>query len=277
MVKRAAVVGHPITQSLSPELYLPWASTRGVDLAYERIDGQDAAHFADLISDLAQRPEWLGVNVTIPFKGEACRLATRRTPLAARLQAANLLLFRDGEIIADNTDVAGVIGSVEATGWQGDRGTARVLGAGGAAPAVIAALQALGFATIELTNRSPEKAERLAGLLAVQKVLPWAARDTNLGHVDLLINATSLGMKGQAPLELDLTALPQTSLVVDIVTTPIVTPLLAAAAARGNPNTGGIPMLVYQGVPAFEAWFGVAPPDPAETVRAITHMVEAPS
>ncbi len=198
-----------------------------------------------------------GVNVTLPHK-EAAVLLCNEVSEAARLAGAvNTIVFREGGIFGDNTDGAGFVANLRAHGAEPGAGPALILGAGGAARAIGAALLAAG-AEVKFCNRTEERAAALAAALG-GGTLPWAAREEALGEFGLLVNATSLGMKGQPALEMDLARASAGLVVADIVYAPLETALLKAARDRGLRAVEGLGMLLHQAVPGFEAWFGVRP------------------
>ena len=212
-----------------------------------------------------------GVNVTIPHKEAALSLADEADDLARRIAAANTIIFReDGSSLATNTDGFGFLMNLQdqVSDWKADA-PAVVLGAGGAARAVLAALAEAGVPEIRLTNRTAAKAKALCRDLDLKVTLiDWDERAAALEGVRLLVNTSSLGMKNMPPLELDLTALPTDALVTDIVYAPLETVLLKQARERGNKTVDGLGMLLHQAVPGFEAWFGVRP-DVTEELRAL--------
>jgi shikimate dehydrogenase len=192
----------------------------------------------------------------------AFRLADVCDAGAQAVAAVNTIWFEDGRLHGANTDIYGFAANLDerAPGWDTQRGAAVVLGAGGASRAVIRALLDRGFQTIRLLNRTADRAEALAGLFgAAVRPVAWGERAESLDGCDLLVNTTSLGMSGQAPLDLNLAALPARATVTDIVYAPLETALLKAAHARGNPVADGLGMLLHQAVPGFERWFGVRP------------------
>jgi shikimate dehydrogenase len=201
-----------------------------------------------------------GVNVTVPHKRAALELADRATPAARVIGAANTLSFcSDGAIEAGNTDAFGFGANLRAgaPGWQPSAGPAVLLGAGGAARAAAHVLLELGAPGLRIANRTRVRAEEIAADFGrAIEVVDWSDREDALDGVATLVNATSLGMLGKPPLELRLDAAPRTSLVTDMVYNPLVTPLLAAAAARGMPTVDGLGMLLHQARPGFRAWFG---------------------
>jgi len=214
---------------------------------------------------------YVGANVTLPHKEAALRLARTADEAAIAIGAANTLwLDGDGRLHASNTDAYGFMTNLdaEAPQWNEGLGAAMVLGAGGAARAILYGLIRATYAKIFLANRTWKRAESLAHRFGPRvQVIDWERCNGALATCGLLINTTSLGMKGQAPLDIDLGALPQDAVVTDIVYNPLLTPLLVAAAKRGNPTVDGLGMLLYQAVPGFERWFGVRP-DVTPALRA---------
>lgn len=253
----AGVIGWPAAHSRSPRLHGHWLRRHGIAGHYVPL--QIAPD--DLTQALATLPKlgFVGANVTIPHKETALALATRATPLAQRIGAANTLVFTPTGFEADNTDAEGFARNIlqQHPGWT-PRCVA-LIGAGGASRAVIVALLDLGVQEIRLTNRSADRALALEREFPAVKAIDWQHRAALLRDCDTLINATSLGMTGAPPLDLDLSALPETALVNDLVYVPLETPLLAAARARGNPVVDGLGMLLHQAAPGFERWFGVTP------------------
>jgi len=255
----AGVLGWPIAHSRSPRLHGHWLAQYRIKGAYVPL----AVH----PDDLERAVEGLvalgfrGANVTLPHKERVAALCDRVSERARRIGAVNTLVVRDGRVEGDNSDGFGFIENLKERedAWEPTR-PAVVLGAGGAARAILVALLEAGVREIRLLNRTRARAEALAEELGRNiRVLDWGTWDDALGETGLLVNTTSLGMSGQPPLEIDLRALPASALVNDIVYVPLETPLLAAARARGNPAVDGLGMLLHQARPGFEAWFGVAP------------------
>jgi shikimate dehydrogenase len=252
----AGVFGHPVTHSRSPRLHGFWLERYGIDGAYIPLGvaPERFGHAVRALVDLGFR----GANVTIPHKLAAFEICDEVAPFARRTGAVNTLIFQDGRIEGSNTDGFGFLESIReaAPGWRADAGPAVLLGAGGAARAIAAALLDAGAPSVTLVNRTAAKAEALArdlgGPIHVADRPP-------LEGAALLVNTTSLGMQGQPWLEVDLAPLPQNAVVADIVYVPLETRLLAAARARGLVAVDGLGMLLHQARPGFEAWFGVAP------------------
>jgi shikimate dehydrogenase len=260
-MKRACVIGWPVEHSRSPAIHRYWLAQYGIDGAYDKeaVEPKDLAGF---LGALASRG-YAGANVTLPHKEAALRLATVADEAARAIGAANTLwLDAAGRLCAGNTDAYGFITNLaaEARNWNEGRRPAVVLGAGGAARAILHGLLTKGAARIVLTNRTRSRADDLAKDFGPSvTVADWADRERALAGAGLLVNATSLGMTGKAPLELDLAALPTDAVVADIVYSPLDTQLLAAARARENRIVDGLGMLLHQAIPGFERWFGVRP------------------
>lgn len=261
---RAGVIGHPISHSFSPKLHGRWIEKYGLDARYDPVDGRDEETFVRLVRSFAE-DGFVGANVTIPFKRLAYETVDELTETARKIGAVNLLIERDGKLIGDNTDAAGFAAALQSMGLAQTPKRARLLGAGGAAPAIVVALQAAGIGNIEIFNRTHAKAEELSARFGCETG-DWERRNEGLEGIDLLVNSTSLGMEGQPPLGVEPMGLPGHAGVIDIITTPRQTALLAAAKARGLKTLNGLPMLVYQAIPSFEAWFGIRPDDPDEAI-----------
>ena len=279
--KLAGVIGWPVGHSLSPRLHGFWLRQYGIDGAYVPLPAR-REDFARVVDGLA-RAGFAGLNVTIPHKEAAFAIAHDVDVAAKEAGAVNLLLFGDdGRIEGRNTDAAGLAASLgEGLGATSLRGKQVVLvGAGGAARAAILALSDLGAGEIRIVNRDASRAEGLAKNLA-GRVFPqlvpglWNDWERAAAGAALLVNATSAGMAGSAPLELALEALPKDAAVCDIVYNPLETPLLKAARARGHRTVDGLGMLMHQAVPAFAAFYGatpsVTPALRAELEKALGH------
>jgi len=204
-----------------------------------------------------------GINVTIPHKEAVFRAVDDRDAITERIGAVNtVFVTSDGALLGSNTDAFGFVEALRSRHpvWSGAAGPAVVLGAGGAARAVLVALQDEGAPEIRLINRTRERAEALRDTFGTPiTVFDWAEREAALAGAELLVNTTALGMAGCAPLELRLDALPVTAVVNDIVYTPMETPLLAAAQLRGCVAVDGLEMLLHQARPGFARWFGREP------------------
>ena len=204
-----------------------------------------------------------GFNLTLPHKQAALAIVDRVDPLARRIGAMNTVVVAvDGSLEGSNTDVFGFRENLRerAPDWKASAGPAIILGAGGAARAIVAALIEMKVEEIRIVNRTRARVERVADDLASPTtritIHPWSERDTVQREAGILVNTTSLGMTGEPALDIDLSQLPPSAVVADIVYVPLETPLLAAARQRGHLTVDGLGMLLHQGRPGFEAWFG---------------------
>jgi shikimate dehydrogenase len=267
----AGLLGWPVAHSRSPVIHNHWLAHYGIAGRYVLFpvppDKLQAAVRG--IAALGLR----GCNVTTPHKQAIFPLLDRVDDLAQRIGAVNTVVVeKDGTLTGFNNDGNGFIQSLRDADprWTPGSGPVLVLGAGGAARAVVASLAAQGATEIRVTNRTRDKAEALAAAVgAVVKVLPWEEREDALDGVALLANATSLGMTGKPGLEIALDRLPRHALVGDLIYIPPETPLLAAARTRGNVTVNGLGLLLNQARPAFEAWFGVMPAITPALLQAI--------
>jgi shikimate dehydrogenase len=259
--KLAGVMGMPIYQSRSPILHNYWLAKYGIKGAY--------GHFPVELKNLEGAIRGLsslglaGCNITLPHKVHAMKMMDHIDPLAQRMGAINCIVVQeDGALHGFNHDGFGYIQSVKDAkpDWRADAGPILVLGAGGAARAIVLSLVDAGAKEIRLVNRTISKAQELtSGVESIVKVFDWSERNECMRDSAMLINTTSQGMYGQPPLEVQLDALPLTALVSDAVYIPLETPLLEKARLRGNTTVNGLGMLLNQARPAFKLWFGVMP------------------
>ncbi len=267
----AGVIGSPVAHSLSPKLHRYWLKHYNIPGFYIPMDVAGD----DLETVLRTMPKmgFKGVNITIPHKEQAIEIADKVTDRASLIGAANTLTFTDDEsIVADNTDGFGFIQNIYSThgDWNPKAGPALVLGAGGAARAVISSLLEAGVPEIFLSNRTRVRAEMLKQAMGkLVTVIEWARCDEKMSEVSTVVNTTSLGMEGNAPLPFTLTHLSSDALVTDIVYTPLDTPFLLTARERGCRTVDGLGMLLYQAVPGFDRWFGKKPEVTVEMRQAI--------
>jgi shikimate dehydrogenase len=257
---RACVAGWPVDHSRSPLIHSYWLRKLGIEGVYGKTavpPGQFPA-FAEGIG----KDGLVGANVTIPHKEAAFAACDWVSAHAADLGAVNTLWRANGKLCGDNTDVAGFLDNLDeqAPEWRGGTRCAIVLGAGGAARAIVRGLVSSHIDRIIIVNRTPDRAERLASQYKNEALsAPWTALPELLAGADLLVNTSSLGMVGQPGLEIDLAPLPARAIVADIVYIPLETPLLASAKSRGLRIVEGLGMLLHQAAPGFERWFGVRP------------------
>jgi len=267
----AGVIGNPIVQSKSPQLFRHWLN------AYDRPGHYVPIHVIE--QDLEQvvrtlpKMGFVGLNVTAPHKVAVLGIADLATDRATLIGAANTLIFRkDGKIHADNTDGYGFIANLKqgAPGWAPSLGPAAVLGAGGAARAVIASLIDVGVQEIFLSNRTRPKAEALKSAFGSKiTVVDWVQAGNMLEDAATVVNTTSLGMAGKPEFRVPLDGLRRGTVVTDLVYNPLRTRLLVEAEAAGCVVVDGLGMLLHQAVPGFERWFGVRPDVDVDTRTAV--------
>jgi shikimate dehydrogenase len=266
----AGVIGSPIAHSKSPQLHGHWLRTYGIAGHYIPMD----VAVEDLERVIRTLPQagFVGVNVTIPHKEAVLEIADLVTDRATLIGAANTLIFRqDGKIHADNTDGYGFMENLKAGApeWNPRQGPAAVLGAGGAARAVVSALLDAGVPEIRITNRTRVRSDRIRTDFGSRvRVFDWVQAGNMIEGANLLVNTTSLGMIGKAELRVPIDALAPGTLVTDLVYAPLKTDLLQRAEALGCPTVDGLGMLLHQAVPGFERWFGKRPAVDRETRAA---------
>ena len=269
MTTKAFVIGHPIAHSRSPLIHGTWLAEHGIDGRYEGIDvaPDDLPAFFERL----RAGEFAGGNVTIPHKEAVFALCDSVDDLAKTIGAVNTLVVRDDKVHGYNTDYLGFLGNLDAAlpGWSDTPSDALVIGAGGAARAILVALRERAFGRVHVLNRTLANAEALVrdidGPFEAHCFDDFAALAPNIG---LVVNTSSIGMHGTRFDWLDISLLRKTALVTDIVYAPLVTPLLADAAAHGLRTVDGLGMLLHQAVPGFDAWFGITPTvTPALRVR----------
>lgn len=257
----AGVIGWPIAHSRSPRLHTHWLQRYGLPGHYVPLPIRPE----DLAETLRALPRagFVGANVTIPHKEAVLALADIVTDRAALIGAANTLIFRpDGKIHADNTDGYGFIANLRqyAPDWLPEIGPAAVIGSGGAARAVVASLLETGITELRIANRTRIRAETIKAEFGARVVVyDWAQVGNMLDGATTVVNASSLGMEGKAPLRVPLDALSPGALVTDLVYTPLDTPFLQEARMRGCTTVDGLGMLLHQAAPGFERWFGHRP------------------
>jgi shikimate dehydrogenase len=268
--RAACLIGWPAAHSRSPLIHHYWLRTLGIEGGYN-IEAVPPEGFAEFVLHLSKHG-FVGANVTIPHKERALALSTPDARARA-VGAANTLWYEGGELRSTNTDIEGFIDNLDACapGWGGIE-DALVLGAGGSARAVVFGLVERGVKRVYLANRTLKRAQALADQFGASvHPMGWEAIGDILPRAGLLVNTTSLGMRGQGALTLDVARLPTHAIVADLVYVPLETPLLAAARARGLKTADGLGMLLHQAVRGFELWFGRRP----EVTAELRALVEA--
>ena len=296
-MKRACVIGWPISHSLSPAIHGYWLKRYGIDGDYvkEAVEPKD---FEGFLKSLAERG-FRGANITVPHKIAAFRLCDARDAAAEAIGAVNTVSAGGGKLAGSNTDAFGFLASLDsaAPGWdrsgqfsgtaagtscplpggegQGEGRSAVVIGAGGAARAVVWALRQRGFEEIRIVNRTSARAEDLAAAFPAARAYGFEALARALEGACFVVNASTLGMKGAPPLDIDLSPAARDATVCDIVYTPLETGLLAEARRLGLNAVDGLGMLLHQAAPGFDAWFGVRPEVTAELRAAVLAAIAA--
>jgi len=274
-MKKACVIGWPITHSRSPLIHNYWLKKCGIDAIYEKkaVEPKSVAQF---IANLAAS-EFIGCNVTIPHKETAFQAVAKVDEIASRLGAVNTVYLKNGMVCGTNTDGEGFIASLRHShpAFSLRNKSAIIIGAGGAAKAIIGALLDEGVEKIGIINRTRERIRDLqvqfgSGIYEISETITNDA----LKSCGLLVNTTSQGMEGQPSLELEIQNLSPKALVADIVYTPLETAFLAKARQHGNPVLGGLGMLLHQAVRGFELWFEVKPDITAELYELIAADVQ---
>jgi len=261
-LKKVCIIGWPVAHSRSPLIHNYWIKKYSVENALYEPLAVAPENLAETIGNLAALG-YVGANVTVPHKEAAFKALPHCDLTASRLHAVNTLVKTGDQFEGRNTDGYGFMANLQAGAprWRAASGPVVLLGAGGAARAIAAALEEAGAPEIRIINRTRERAEHLIAdlnLRNVHYVAPAGAAAAMRG-ANLLVNTTSLGMKGTSEIDYALDQLPVAALVSDIVYTPLQTGLLKQAHARGNPTVDGLGMLLHQAVPGFEAWFGIRP------------------
>jgi shikimate dehydrogenase len=267
---KACVTGHPLSHTKSPLIHNHWIKKYGLSGEYDAV-----AIPAETLEDGVKRlvaEGYAGFNVTVPHKEKIFRLCEEIDETAKQIGAVNTVVIKDGKLYGYNTDAFGFIENVRQRAFGADfsRKPVAVLGAGGAARAVVYGLIEAGAEKIYLSNRTEERAAELKEMdVSKIEVVPWGKREEMLEGCGFLVNTTSLGMAGKEKLEMDLSLLPKEAIAADIVYAPLMTDLLKDVEARGNQIVTGIGMLLHQARPAFEKWFGVLPDIDAELERLV--------
>jgi shikimate dehydrogenase len=259
-VRRACVIGWPVAHSRSPLIHGYWLEHYGIEGSYgrEAVAPEDLAGFIERLGSLG----YVGCNVTLPHKEAVYGLVEVQDDTTKRIEAVNTLYMEGGRLLGFNSDAYGFVAHLRSVlpEWRGKGTDVVVLGAGGAARAIIAGLLGEGVERITIANRTEARGRALAAHFGARvDTVPWPQIADRLSDCDLLVNTTQLGMAGQPTLDIDLDRLPTAAAVADIVYVPLETELLRQARARGHPVIDGLGMLLHQAVPGFEVWFGVRP------------------
>lgn len=262
MTRKICIIGWPVTHSRSPLIHNYWIGKYGVEDAFYERFGVRPEDFVKTLRNLSNLG-YVGANITVPHKEAAFAALELHDATAKRLRAVNTVVMTPKGFEGRNTDGYGFIANLRerAPNWRPESGPAVLIGAGGATRAIAAALEAEGAPELRIVNRTKARAEMLVEELHLTNahVFDWQETNSAFDGAALLVNTTTLGMKGAGEVEFPLGTLPRTALVTDIVYTPLETGLLARARAEGFAVVDGLGMLLHQAVPGFEAWFGIRP------------------
>jgi shikimate dehydrogenase len=259
-MKRACVIGWPIEHSRSPLIHNHWLKTYGIDGAYtkEPVRPEDVDAFLKSLAELG----FVGCNVTVPHKEAAFAAADETEASARAVGAANTLWLSGDKLCAANTDTYGFMTNLalQAPGWDARDAPVTILGAGGAARAIVYGFLEAGVPEVRVFNRTLVRAEALAKLFGPRvKAFDWSERGKRSRKAGVLVNTTSIGLNGVGSLDIDFHTFDADCIVADIVYVPLETELIARAKGRGLRTVDGLGMLLHQAVPGFEKWFGVRP------------------
>ncbi|MBG1233776.1 shikimate dehydrogenase [Aestuariivirga litoralis] len=274
-MKKACVIGYPIAHSRSPLIHNYWLKQHGIEGLYEKREVKPE-DLADFLTHLDAHG-YAGCNVTIPHKEAAIPLVGKMDDIVRRTGSLNTIYLDSGIISATSSDGEGFYQNLVATvpGLDLKGQTAVILGAGGSARAIIERLLRTDLARVKILNRTEARAQELCNIFGTR--VQWLAPDRfgiESASARLLVNTTSQGMKGQPALQLDLSALPASCIVADIVYVPLKTDLLKQAQARGLQTVGGLGMLLHQAVVGFEKWFGIRPQVTPELYDLVANDVD---
>lgn len=275
-MKKACVIGWPVSHSRSPIIHNYWLRKHGIAGSYTRqaVQPEELPEFMTTLADRGYE----GCNVTIPHKEAAFKLVSIADEATQRLGVVNTIYHRDGQLLGTSTDGEGFMANLRASApaYAAKNDRVMVLGAGGAAMAIVGALLDQGAAEVAVANRTQERSVALRKQFG-QRVIPveWSGRSSKLKECGLLVNSTALGMTAQPELDIDLSNLAASAVVCDIVYTPLESKLLLDAKRRGNVTVGGLGMLLYQAVRGFELWFGVRPEVTQELYQLVANDVSA--
>lgn len=256
--KQACVMGWPVAHSLSPHMHGYWLKKYGIEGSYTK-EPVPAVKLRDALQGLIDNG-YAGCNLTLPHKEEALALMDEHDESALLAGAVNTVIVKDGKLKGYDSDGFGFFENLKSQHpeWKGDRVV--VIGTGGTARSIISTLKSYGAEKFVLVNRTRERAEKIAESFDLDAdIRGWEDRHSALEDATLLVNSSCLGMTGQESLDLDLSALPVTAGVCDVVYKPLLTPLLQAARQRGNTTVEGLGMLIHQGRLGFKNWFGIDP------------------
>ena len=252
-MKKYLVIGNPIKHSLSPKLHNYWLKENNIDAVYDKEELKE--NDIPGIIEQVKRDKINGINVTVPFKKSVISFLDQLSPLAKEAQSVNTIFKKDNKVIGDNTDVFGFEKSLENIHYSVKNKKIFILGAGGVVPSIILALKRLGATKITLSNRTKEKAEDLKNFFSYIEIINWGEN----ADFDMIINATSLGLKKEDRIKLDFSKIRSGKLFYDVIYNPNKTNFLLKGEELGNQIENGKMMFIYQAQMAFKIWHNILP------------------
>ena len=252
-MKKYLVIGNPIKHSLSPKLHNHWLKENNIDAFYDKEELNESG-ISGIIDEI-KKDKINGINVTIPFKKSVIPFLDELSPLAEEVQSVNTIFKKGNKVIGDNTDVVGFEQGLKHINYSVKNKKIFILGAGGVVPSILLALKRLGASKITLSNRTKEKAEELKKIFSDLEIINWGQK-TNF---DMIINATSLGLKKEDKIELDLSKIGSDKLFYDLIYNPSKTNFLLKGEELGNQIENGKMMFIYQAQLAFKIWHNILP------------------
>ena len=252
-MKKYLVIGNPIDHSLSPQLHNYWIKKNKINAVYEK-EKIDDKNLENVISKI-RRKEINGINVTVPFKREVIRYLDKLSPEAERTQSVNTIFINNDKIVGHNTDIYGFISAFKSVKYDISGKKILILGAGGVVSSIIFALKKLKAKKIIISNRTRNKADSLKNLFKDLTVINWG----DVSEFDLVVNATSIGLKNEEELNLDFLKNQKDKFFYDVIYNPKETNFLKSAKKRGNMTENGKKMFIYQAAASFKIWHGIEP------------------
>ena len=252
-MKKFLVIGNPIEHSLSPKLHNYWIKNNGIDAIYEKTK-LDEDELENIVLQIKQKKIY-GVNITVPFKKTIIPFLDELTTEADSTQSVNTLFLKDNKVIGHNTDIIGFETSIKKSKFNIFNKEILILGAGGVVPSIIFALNKMKVSKIKISNRTREKAENLKKLFKNIEIINWG----EVPNFDMIINATSIGLKKEDHIILDFSSISKNSLFYDVIYNPKETNFLKTGKKMGNMTLNGKLMFIYQALSAFNIWHGIEP------------------
>ena len=261
-IKKYFVIGNPIDHSLSPKLQNHWLKNNNINAIYEKIKLEEN-EIKNFVEDI-KKQKIIGCNVTVPFKKKVLSFLDKLSPEAEQTQSVNTIIFDSGYLVGHNTDIVGFEKAIKSLNFDIKEKKILILGAGGVVPSIIFALKKMEASQIIISNRTRQNAENLKAQFNDLHIIEWGT----LSESDVIINATSLGLKNEK-INLDFSKIGKNKLFYDVVYNPVETNFLKEGKASGNLSENGKLMFVYQALEAFKLWHGIEPEINADTLKLL--------